>query len=98
LQLQISGVAYTAIYLSSGTFYERRLPVTDIIANTENTAQRLNNKAARENVKACLEHYQPRSKPRLSNEILEAVSTLRNDESVIILPRQGKINSGDGPY
>ena len=66
----------------------RKLPIKDIIASTEKTARSLDHRSAqqlRENVKSCLDKQQT-SKPNLSKQQLIAISNLRKDDSIVILP------------
>ena len=68
---------------------QHRLPVNEIIASTEATARKLDTHSAqqlREKVKGSLEQYKPPTGPSMAPKHLRAISNLRKDNTIVILP------------
>ena len=67
----------------------KTLPVDEIIANTELTAKTLNLHTAqqlRERVKLCIETYKPPQRSNLDKNEYQAISRLKKNDSIVILP------------
>ena len=68
---------------------QQKLPVSEILAGTEQVARHMDHQSAqqlRENVKTSLERYKPSTRSTLTPCQSRAISSLKKDDSIVILP------------
>ena len=89
--------------LSLGLNYaipHKALPVKEIIASTEQTSKFLNHSTAqelREKVKSCIENYKPPRRSNLDKKQFQAISDLKHNNSIVILPADKGNKTVPGP-